>query len=148
MKLNTFIRSRAPQAKILHHTCGAVSQLIPDLLETGIDILNPIQPLAAGMDSQQLKSDWGDRLCFDGAIDTQHALTGTTEAVEAEVARRILALAPGGGFSLGPSNHIQEDVPPRNVVALFEAARELGTYPIQTARLTTIIDGEQPLAKD
>ncbi len=134
-RLNAFIKSKAPYAKILHHTCGSVTRLIPDLLASGIDILNPIQPLAVGMDSAQLKAQWGDQLCFDGGIDTQHALCGTLEELEVEVARRVLALAPGGGYSLGPSNHIQADVPPQNVVALFEMARDLGKYRIDTARL-------------
>lgn len=139
-RLNAFIRSLAPNAKILHHTCGAVHRLIPDLVSSGIDILNPVQPLATGMESGNLKAQWGDRLCFDGAIDTQQALCDTVADVEVEVARRVLGLAPGGGYSLGPSNHIQADVPPENVVALFEAARDLGRYPLDTARLQRIVE--------
>ncbi len=141
-RLNAFIKSKAPKAKILHHTCGSVARLIPDLLASGIDILNPIQPLAEGMDSARLKAQWGDRLCFDGGIDMQYAMTGSLEALGVEVARRVLALAPGGGYSLGPSNHIQVDVPPQNVVALFEMARELGRYPIDTARLQAKVNAQ------
>ena len=139
-KLNDFIKSKAPQVKILHHTCGAVSALIPDLIDSGIDILNPIQPMAAGMGSKSLKEKWGDQLFFDGGIDTQYALTGGMPELETEVATRILALAPGGGYSLGPSNHLQEDVPPANAVALFELARELGHYPLDVPRLTALVD--------
>ncbi len=139
-KVNAFIKSVAPQAKIFHHTCGAVSKLIPDLIDSGIDILNPVQPLAAGMESAELKAKWGQILCFDGGIDTQYALPGTIKDVEVEVARRILAFAPGGGYSLGCSNHIQEDVPPENVVALFEIARDLGSYPLDVRRLQRIIE--------
>lgn len=139
-RLNAFIRSKAPQAKIFHHTCGAVSQLIPDLITSGIDILNPIQPSAAGMDSAALKARWGEQLCFDGGIDMLQALPGPLDGLEQEVARRILALAPGGGYSLGPSNHIQEDVPPENVVALFDMARDLGQYPLDTTRLSKLVE--------
>jgi uroporphyrinogen decarboxylase len=139
-RLNAFIKGKAPQAKILHHTCGAVARLIPDLIESGIDILNPVQPTANGMDSAALKTKWGQQLCFDGAIDTQHALVGTPAELEREVAARILMLAPGGGYSLGPSNHIQVDVPPRNVVALFELARDLGRYPLDVARLRELAE--------
>lgn len=138
-KLNAFIKSRAPHTKILHHTCGAVSKLIPDLIESGIDILNPIQPLATGMESKQIKDMWGKMICFDGGIDTQYSLTADIAAVEAEVAARILALAPGGGYSLGPSNHIQEDVPPKHVVSLFEFASDHGRYPLNISRLEQII---------
>ena len=87
------------------------------------------------MDSARLKAEWGERLCFDGGIDTQYALPGSFEQLEAEVARRLLALAPGGGYSLGPANHIQEDVPPQNVTALFKIARDLGRYPLDVDRL-------------
>ena len=139
-KLNAFIRSKAPQAKIYHHTCGAVSKLIPDLIDSGIDILNPVQPLATGMESAGLKAEWGKTLCFDGGIDTQDAMPGTVEGIEVEVAKRILAFGPGGGYSLGCSNHIQEDMPPENVVALFEIAKDLGRYPINVPRLTRIIE--------
>lgn len=142
-KLNAFIKSKAPQAKIMHHTCGSVTKLIPDLIESGIDILNPIQPLAEGMESTNLKEKWGDQLCFDGGIDTQFALPGSLAELESEVARRILALAPGGGYSLGPSNHIQPDVPPGNVVALFDMARDLGQYPLDIPRLKKLAAQEE-----
>ena len=146
-RLNAFIKSKAPQARILHHTCGAVADLIPDLLASGIDILNPVQPLATGMDSAALKARWGKQLCFDGGIDMQQALSGPLARVQVEVARRVLALGPGGGYSLGPSNHIQADVPPANVVALFDIARDLGRYPLDIPKLTGIVQqfesGEQ-----
>lgn len=140
--LNAFIKSKAPHAKILHHTCGAVSRLIPELIESGIDILNPVQPLAAGMDSFGLKTEWGNHICFDGGVDMLHAISAPLPVLEQEVATRILALAPGGGYSLGPSNHIQEDTPPGNAVALFEMARDLGRYPLDAPRLTAIIEME------
>lgn len=138
-RLNAFIKNKAPNARILHHSCGGVEALIPDLIASGIDILNPIQPSAVGMDSAHLKARWGNQLCFDGGIDMLQAIAGPLKGLEVEVARRILALAPGGGYSLGTSNHIQEDVPPRNVVALFEMAKDLGRYPLDRPRLAGII---------
>lgn len=140
-RLNAFIKKKAPKAKILHHTCGAVAKLIPDLIESGIDILNPVQPCCNAMDAGKLNADWGKQICFDGAVDTTLALPGTAKQLEAEVARCILGLAPGGGYSLGPSNHIQEDVPPENVVLLYQIARDLGRYPLDIKLLTKIAEG-------
>ncbi len=138
-RLNRFIKSKAPHAKILHHSCGAIRRLIPDLIESGVDILNPIQPLAQGMDSYELKAEWGDKVCFDGGIDMLDAISAPLQELEKEVASRVLALAPGGGYSLGTSNHIQEDTPPGNIVALFEMARDLGRYPVGKVRLNAIL---------
>ena len=125
-----FIRTRCPRAKILFHSCGAVYPLIEHLIEVGIDVLNPLQPLAAGMDPGAIKKEFGERLCFSGAIDIQRALPGTQRDVEAEVRTRIEQLAPGGGYILAPANYIQNNTPPENVVHLCEAARRHGAYPI------------------
>jgi len=130
-ELNLFIKSRWPHLKILHHSCGSIWELVEDLIDTQIDILNPVQPLAKNMDSEVLKKKFGSKICFDGAIDTQKALPGSIDEVREEVIRRIKALAPGGGYILAPANHIQPDVPPENVVALFNFARKYGKYPIK-----------------
>lgn len=120
------------RAKLFMHSCGSVRALVPDFLEMGLDVLNPVQPLAAGMDTAQLKRDFGDRLSFWGAIDEQGVLsTGSPADVRAEVKRRIRDLAPGGGYVLGPSHNIQGDVPPENIVAMYQAARDFGRYPIE-----------------
>lgn len=120
----TCIRERAPKAKIFFHTCGAVFPLIPDLIDTGVDILNPLQPLASGMDSARIKETFGDRLCFHGAIDLQKAMPGTINDVRAEVERRVDALWKDGGYILAPANHLQNDTPPENVRELFRYAKE------------------------
>lgn len=110
---------------LLYHSCGSVYALIPDLIEAGVDILNPIQVSAAHMDTRRLKSEFGGELAFWGAIDNQGLLPrGTPEEVRAEVRRRIRDLAPGGGYVLAAAHNIQADVPPENVVAMFEEARE------------------------
>ena len=112
---------------VLYHCCGSVYSLIPDLLEVGIDALNPIQVAAAQMDTQRLKREFGRDLTFWGAIDTQRVLPlGTPEEVRAEVKRRIEDLGPGGGYVLCPVHNVQPDVPPANIAAMFEAALELG----------------------
>ena len=101
----------------------------PDLIELGIDILNPIQPDAAGMDPEGLKSDFGDRMCFivgaGGAVDTQTTLPfGTREEVIAEVRERIEVLGKGGGYILAPVHTVEPDVPIENLLAVYETARE------------------------
>ena len=99
-RLFGYIKSRS-KAKIVYHTCGSVVHLIPDLIEMGVDALNPVQVSAKGMDTKALKREFGKDICFWGAIDTQRALPfGTPEDVTAEVKRRIEDLAPGGGYVL------------------------------------------------
>jgi len=126
-----FIKEKAPSAKIWFHSCGAVSELIEDFIEIGIDILNPVQPLARSMDSFYLKKKFGKRICFHGGIDLQKALPGDIKDVQREVKTRICAFAPGGGYILAPANHIQADTPAENVVFLYKFAREFGKYPIK-----------------
>jgi uroporphyrinogen decarboxylase len=128
-KLVEYIRSRTP-AKIWYHTCGACAGYIPDLLENGIDILNPVQISAAGMDPAVLKARFGDRLVFwGGAIDTQHVLpSASPETVREEVRKNLAVWKPGGGYVFNNVHNIQAGVPPQNIVALFEAAYEFGFY--------------------
>jgi len=123
------IRSRT-KAKIFYHTCGAVLDFIPDLIELGVDILNPVQVAAAGMDTALLKKRFGKQLSFwGGGCDTQHVLArGTPDEVRAEARHRIRDLAPGGGFVFNPVHNIQPLVPPANIVALFDEARSFGVY--------------------
>ncbi len=112
-------------AKILFHTCGSVVDIMDDLIEVGVDILNPVQVSAAGMDAATLKQRWGDRLCFWGGIDTQNLLPrGSVEDVKAGVDRQIGILGRDGGYVLGAVHNIQPDVPPENVVAMFHHARD------------------------
>jgi len=77
-----------------------------------------------------IKAKFGDHLVFMGAIDIKEAMPGSIEDVEAEVKRRIRSLAPGGGYIIAPANHLQYDVPPENIIALYRAARQYGVYPI------------------
>jgi uroporphyrinogen decarboxylase len=118
-------------AKIVYHSCGNVTKLIDDLIEIGVDALNPVQVSALG-DSAALKAHFGDRITFWGGIDTQHVLPhGTPADVAAEVHRRIRDFAPGGGFVLAAVHSIQPDVPPENILAMADAARTYGRYPLE-----------------
>ena len=108
-----------------HHTCGSVHNFIPDLIDCGVDILNPIQPGAYMMEPERLKKDYGDKMTFWGGIDTQHLLPeGTPEQVKAEVKRILSILDVKGGYILAPAHTIQPDVPAENLVALYEGAKE------------------------
>jgi len=112
------------------HCCGAVRELIPDFIECGVDILNPVQVNAAGMGSKELKAEFGDSISFwGGGVDTQHVLPhGTEQELRDEVRRRIDDLAPGGGFVFATVHNIQGDVPPESVITMWEAYRELRDY--------------------
>ncbi len=127
-----FFKART-DAKLYFHTDGAVYPLIPDFIELGVDALNPIQVSAAGMgDTRKLKAEFGDTLTFWGAIDTHRVLPyGTPQAVREEVRGRIRDLGPGGGYVVCPVHNIQPEVPPENVVAMYDAAYEFGRYPLQ-----------------
>jgi uroporphyrinogen decarboxylase len=118
------------EAKIFYHSCGNVTDLLDDLIEIGVDIINPVQVTALG-DIASLKARFGDRLTFWGGIDTQHVLpNGTVQEVEGEVYRRIRELGPGGGFVAASVHNIQPDVPPENIIAMAEAIRKFGKYPL------------------
>lgn len=129
-ELLEFIRSRT-SAKVFFHSCGAIRPIIPDLIEMGVDILNPIQVSATGMDPAELKREFGADLVFwGGGVDTQQILgSGTEQQVRDEVRRRIADLAPNGGFVFATVHNIQSNVPPQNLVAMWEAFQELGVYP-------------------
>jgi uroporphyrinogen decarboxylase len=125
------IRART-RAKIFYHGCGAMQEFLPDLIEIGVDIFNPVQVSAAGMDTAGLKKKYGRKLAFwGGGCDTQRVLNlSRPEQVRAEVRRRIADLAPGGGFVFNPVHNIQPQVSPANIVAMFEEAQSYGKYPI------------------
>ena len=118
--------------KTFIHTCGSIVALLPDLIEAGFDILNPVQCSAAGMDPATLKRGFGQRITFwGGGVDTQRTLPfGTAGEVRREVRDRIRTFGPGGGFIFNTIHNIQARVPPENLLALFETVREHGSYPL------------------
>jgi len=128
-ELCDFIHART-NAKIFMHSCGAIRTFIPDFIEVGVDIINPVQVSAAGMDSAELKRDFGKDIVFwGGGVDTQRVLgTGTPQAVREEVKRRLDDFMPGGGFIFNTVHNIQGNVPAENMVAMWETVQESGRY--------------------
>ncbi len=105
--------------KVMYHTCGAVRRLIPDFIEMGVGILNPIEVSASGMDPVVLKQAYSDKLSFHGAMNIQTVLSdGTPDQVRAEVEHLVKVLGSGGGFILAPTNNLMPDTPAANVVAM------------------------------
>jgi len=121
--------------KVLMHCDGAILRIVEDLIEIGVDILNPIQTVVDGFeDTFALKEKFGDRICFHGGIDVQQVLPNATpESIREEVARRIYDLGRGGGYIIAPCHNINVDSPVENTLAMFEAASELGRYPLKMA---------------
>jgi uroporphyrinogen decarboxylase len=128
LQLFSFIKKHSQgKAYIELHSCGAIRELIPDVIESGVEILNPIQVSATGMDdTKKLKKDFGDSLVFHGGgVDSQYTLPyGTPQEIKDEVRRRIEDLATDGGFIFTPVHSIQPDVPFENFTALLDAYRE------------------------
>ncbi|MEP7359931.1 MAG: uroporphyrinogen decarboxylase family protein, partial [Anaerolineales bacterium] len=118
------------RAKVFFHSCGAIRPVIPDLIEIGCDILNPVQVRATGMDSAELKREFGRDIVFwGGGVDTQRVLgEGTPQQVREEVKRRVTDLMPGGGFVFNTIHNIQPNVPVENIIAMWETLREYGVY--------------------
>jgi len=128
-KLYSYIHKKS-NVPIVMHTDGSVYKLIPDIIETGVDFLNPVQASAKDMDTKRLKKEFGDVLGFwGGGCDTQRILPhGTRQEIRDEVKRRIDDLAPGGGFIFSQVHNILPDVPPENIMAMYEAVWEFGKY--------------------
>jgi uroporphyrinogen decarboxylase len=126
----SFISEKAPHVKIMFHSCGNVRPIIPDLIEMGVDILNPVHINATGMEPVQLKKDFGRDIVFwGGGVDTQKVLpSGTVQEVKDDVHRNMEALAPGGGFVFNTVHNIQAEVPPENILAMWETLQEFGKY--------------------
>jgi uroporphyrinogen-III decarboxylase len=128
-KLCDWIHAHTPW-KVFLHSCGSIYHLLPHFIEAGIDIINPVQTSAANMDPRRLKAEFGDRLVFwGGGCDTQHVLgSATPEEVREHVRERIGIFSPGGGYVFNQVHNIQANVPPENVLAMFDAAYVYGSY--------------------
>jgi uroporphyrinogen decarboxylase len=122
-------RAVKPDIKIAYHSCGNIVDILPEYIDIGVDIYNAVQP--ASNDTALLKQKFGNDLCFWGAIDIQHVLPyGTPAEVHAEVQTRIHDLAQGGGYIIAPAHNLQPDTPLENILALYEATRQHGAYPL------------------
>ena len=119
----------AHQAGVLvfFHSDGAIRAVLPEMIELGIDVLNPIQWRCKGMEREALKRDFGDRLIFHGGVDNQYTLAfGSVAEVRAEVCENLRLLGEGGGYVLAPCHNIQAVSPPENIVALYQTGYEEG----------------------
>jgi len=119
------VKHRAPHLKIMLHCCGGVRELLPGLIDAGLDAINPVQITCRGMDAAGLKRDFGkDITLWGGGCDTRDILPhGTPDQVQTHVREQIRILQPGGGFVFQQVHNIMADVPPENIVAMFEAVR-------------------------
>ncbi|MGC9326859.1 MAG: uroporphyrinogen decarboxylase family protein [Candidatus Hinthialibacter sp.] len=137
--LYTFIKKKT-NAKLWYHSCGSIIGYIPDLIESGVDILNPVQISAKGMSPEILKSKFGDDIVFwGGGVDTQKLFSsGTPEEVRSQVSHLINIFKPGGGYVFNTVHNIQADVPVENIVALWDAAKENRSYSNSNAPTTHI----------
>ena len=112
---------------VFHHSDGSIRKIIPDMIEAGIDVLNPIQWRCKDMGRKGLKEDFGDQLIFHGGVDNQYTLAfGTVQEVRQEVTDNLRILGVGGGYILGPCHNIQAVSPPENIVAMYETGYEYG----------------------
>ena len=125
-----FMRQKAPNAFVFFHSCGNVRDFLPDFIDMGVDIINPVHITATGMAPGQLKKDFGKDIIFwGGGVDTQETLPhGTPQQVSDEVKRHLDIFAPGGGYVFNTIHNIQADVPPENIVAMYETLGKYGTY--------------------
>lgn len=123
-RMAEFIRMcRQYDVKIRYHCCGGIRPIIPELIEIGVDVLNPVQPLAVGMELESLKRDFGDRITFDGGIDTQNLLPfANSEQVRSHTQKLIEVLGRNGGYIMQPSHVLQDDVPIENILSMYETA--------------------------
>jgi uroporphyrinogen decarboxylase len=126
-----FVKART-KAKVFIHCDGAVEEILADFIEIGIDILNPLQTSARGMDPEKVKRKYGKNLSFwGGGVDTQNTLPfGSIQEIRREVQERMKVLGKGGGFVFGTIHNIQPDIPPDKILAVFEEAGESGNYPL------------------
>ena len=123
------IKTQRPGIPLAYHSCGAIRAIIPDLIEIGIDLLNPIQPLAVGMKPLALKRDFGAQLTFHGGLDVQQLMPyGSPDAVSAAVRELLTIMMPGGGYIFSPAHALQPDVPLENIHAMLDAVWEYGVY--------------------
>jgi uroporphyrinogen decarboxylase len=132
VRLINAIKEYNPGTKIMLHSDGAITKLLDDMINLGIDVIHPLEPLPA-TDLHFIKENYGKRVTFLGGIDISHAMPGNRENVIAEVQRRILQLSKGGGYILAPSNHLQADIPTENVITLYQSAHEFGKYPLKNS---------------
>ena len=131
-RLSALIKKKTDgKAKVFLHSDGSIFDLLPQVIQAGIEVLNPLQPHAAKMEAERLKAVFGQKLVFHGGLDQQRTIPfGTPKEAEANVRQVLRALAPGGGYIFSPCHNLQPDVPPENIMAIYRTAAQFGVYPI------------------
>ncbi len=119
------------KAKLQMHSCGSIYKLIPDLIDVGVDIINPIQPLAKDMEPWRLKNEFQGKIVFHGGLDVQKMMAfGTPDEIREGAKEYLKIMAPGGGYIAAGSHNMEPETPPENIVTLFDTVYEYGKYPI------------------
>jgi uroporphyrinogen decarboxylase len=129
-KKHDFIKDRTNGAPIVMHSCGSVYEIIPDLIETGIDGLNPLQPFAKNMEPERLKKEFGDKLFFVGGLDHQKIMTQEKKDIREFIDRLVRSYAPGGGYMFAPTHDIPPNISPEKILDAYDYMLEAGKYPI------------------
>jgi len=115
--------------RTMYHSCGRVTELVGEFVDAGLDILQSLQPAAMDDDLPELKSQYGEHLCFNGGIDIQHLLpAGSPAEIAEQVRQRVATLGAGGGYIFGTAHNVLPDTPTENILALIDAYHDLGRY--------------------
>jgi uroporphyrinogen decarboxylase len=143
-KMISFIKTMT-DAKCCYHSCGSTYWCMEDLLDMGVDIVHPIQANAKGNDSKKLKKEFGEKICFHGGTNNQGVFHKDIHTLTIDTLKRIKDLAPGGGYIFSSGHNIQANMPPENILRLFEIGRDYGKYPIDKDRINERIKEEEYL---
>jgi uroporphyrinogen decarboxylase len=143
-KMISFIKTKT-DAKCCYHTCGSTYWCLDDLIEMGVDIVQPLQANAEGNDTKIIKKEFGDRLVFHGGTNNQGVFHKDIHTLTIDTLTRIKDLAPGGGYIFSSGHNIQANMPPENIIRLFELGREYGKYPIDIDSIDARIEEEKEL---
>jgi len=141
-KMISFIKTMT-EAKCCYHSCGSVYWCIEDLLDMGVDIVQPVQANAKGNDTEKLKKEFGEKICFHGGTNNQGVFHKDIHTLTIDTLKRIKDLAPNGGYIFSSGHNIQANMPPENIIRLFEIGREFGKYPIDIDSIDKRIEEEK-----
>jgi uroporphyrinogen decarboxylase len=145
-KMISFIKTKT-KAKCCYHTCGSTYWCMEDLIEMGVDIVQPLQVTAEGNDTEIVKKEFGKKLVVHGGTNNQGVFHKDIHTLTIDTLKRIKDLAPGGGYIFSSGHNIQANMPPENILRLFELAREFGKYPIDIERINERIHEEEKFLK-
>ena len=143
----SFIKTKT-DAKCCYHSCGACYWCMNDMIEMGVDIIQPVQANAQGNYTEKLKKEFGKKIVFHGGTNNQGVFHENIHILTIDTLKRIKDLAPGGGYIFSSGHNIQANMPPENIIRLFELGKEYGRYPIDIDKIESRIYKEEKLLKD